>query len=105
MESNLIDHVRVFCASGAGGNGASHLHRARFLPKGRPDGGEGGLGNDRFKSAANKTPKEFTSSEPGREGRFIFKSYNQLTDINLSGNHEKSDIRTRTWVRCSLHNH
>ena len=168
MESNFIYHIRVFCASGAGGNGSAHLHRAKFLPKGGPDGGdggrggsvivradarlrtlvhlkyarhirakagenggrntrtgkngadvtvdvpvgtivkdaetgntlfelmkdgqqktlckggEGGLGNDRFKSAANRTPKEFTSGEPGREGRFIFE-LKMLADVGLVG--------------------
>lgn len=168
MESNFIDHVRVFCASGAGGNGSAHLHRAKFLPKGGPDGGdggrggivivranakfrtlvhlkytkhiraeagenggkntragksgadvivdvpvgtvikdletgkvlfelvkdgqqktlckggEGGLGNDRFKSATNRTPKEFTPGEPGQEGWFIFE-LKILADVGLVG--------------------
>lgn len=44
MESNFIDHIRVFCASGAGGNGSAHLHRAKYQPKGGPDGGDGGRG-------------------------------------------------------------
>lgn len=46
MESNFIDHIRVFCASGAGGNGSAHLHRVKFLPKGGPDGGDGGRGGN-----------------------------------------------------------
>ena len=44
MESNFIDHIRIFCASGAGGNGSAHLHRAKYIPKGGPDGGDGGRG-------------------------------------------------------------
>ncbi len=44
METNFIDHIRVFCASGAGGDGSAHLHRAKYLPKGGPDGGDGGRG-------------------------------------------------------------
>lgn len=43
-ESNFIDYVRVFCASGHGGAGSSHLHRAKYIPKGGPDGGDGGRG-------------------------------------------------------------
>ena len=38
------DHIRVFCASGARGNGSAHLHRAKYQPKGGPDGGDGGRG-------------------------------------------------------------
>lgn len=44
MDTNFIDHIRVFCASGAGGNGSAHLHRAKYIPKGGPDGGDGGRG-------------------------------------------------------------
>ena len=42
--SNFIDYVRLFCASGNGGNGSMHLHREKFVPKGGPDGGNGGRG-------------------------------------------------------------
>lgn len=43
-ESNFIDYVKVFCASGHGGAGSVHLHRAKYIPKGGPDGGDGGRG-------------------------------------------------------------
>ncbi len=43
-ESNFIDFVRIFCASGHGGSGSAHLHRAKYVPKGGPDGGDGGRG-------------------------------------------------------------
>lgn len=43
-ESNFIDFVRMFCASGHGGAGSAHLHRAKYVPKGGPDGGDGGRG-------------------------------------------------------------
>ena len=43
-DSNFIDDVRIFCASGHGGAGSAHLHRAKYVPKGGPDGGDGGRG-------------------------------------------------------------
>ena len=43
-ESNFIDYVKMFCASGHGGAGSMHLHRAKYVPKGGPDGGDGGRG-------------------------------------------------------------
>ncbi len=43
-ESNFIDYVKIFCASGHGGAGSAHLHRAKYVPKGGPDGGDGGRG-------------------------------------------------------------
>jgi len=42
--SNFVDYVKVFCASGDGGKGSTHLRREKFIPKGGPDGGDGGRG-------------------------------------------------------------
>ncbi len=41
---NFIDYVKVFCKSGKGGKGASSFRREKFIPKGGPDGGDGGRG-------------------------------------------------------------
>ena len=43
-DSNFIDYVKIYCASGHGGAGSVHLHRAKYIPKGGPDGGDGGRG-------------------------------------------------------------
>ena len=43
-DSNFIDYVKIYCASGHGGAGSMHLHRAKYVPKGGPDGGDGGRG-------------------------------------------------------------
>ena len=43
-ESNFIDYVKILCRSGKGGAGSAHLHRAKYVPKGGPDGGDGGRG-------------------------------------------------------------
>ena len=43
-ESNFVDYVKIFCRSGNGGAGSAHLHREKFVPKGGPDGGDGGRG-------------------------------------------------------------
>ncbi|MCI2082907.1 MAG: GTPase ObgE [Bacteroidales bacterium] len=42
--TNFIDYVKIFCHSGKGGNGAVHLRREKYVPKGGPDGGDGGRG-------------------------------------------------------------
>lgn len=44
MAVNFIDYVKIYCRSGKGGAGCMHLHRAKYLPKGGPDGGDGGRG-------------------------------------------------------------
>ncbi len=43
-DSNFIDYVKIFCASGNGGPGSAHLLRNRLTAKGGPDGGDGGRG-------------------------------------------------------------
>ena len=44
QESNFIDYVKLYCRSGKGGRGSAHMHRAKYMPKGGPDGGNGGRG-------------------------------------------------------------
>ena len=43
-EGNFVDYVKIHVASGNGGKGSTHLHREKFVPKGGPDGGDGGRG-------------------------------------------------------------
>ena len=43
-ESNFVDYVKIYCRSGKGGRGSSHFRRAKYIPKGGPDGGNGGRG-------------------------------------------------------------
>jgi GTP-binding protein len=42
--SNFVDYIKIFCRSGKGGAGSAHLRREKFIPKGGPDGGNGGRG-------------------------------------------------------------
>ncbi|MBR4709355.1 MAG: GTPase ObgE [Bacteroidaceae bacterium] len=44
MESNFVDYVKILCRSGKGGRGSMHMHRAKYVPNGGPDGGDGGRG-------------------------------------------------------------
>lgn len=46
METNFIDYVKIYCRSGKGGRGSTHMHRAKYMPKGGPDGGNGGNGGN-----------------------------------------------------------
>ncbi len=43
-EGNFVDYVKIYVTSGNGGKGSSHLHREKYVPKGGPDGGDGGRG-------------------------------------------------------------
>lgn len=42
--SNFVDYVKIFCRSGRGGAGSAHFRREKYIPKGGPDGGDGGRG-------------------------------------------------------------
>ena len=44
METNFIDYVKIVCRSGRGGRGSMHMHLAKYVPNGGPDGGVGGRG-------------------------------------------------------------
>lgn len=43
-ESNFVDYVKIYTRSGKGGRGSSHFRREKYIPKGGPDGGDGGRG-------------------------------------------------------------
>ncbi|SFW49524.1 GTP-binding protein [Sinomicrobium oceani] len=43
-EGNFVDYVKIYVSSGNGGKGSAHLHREKYVPKGGPDGGDGGRG-------------------------------------------------------------
>jgi GTP-binding protein len=44
MNENFVDYVKIFIRSGKGGSGSAHLRREKYVPKGGPDGGDGGRG-------------------------------------------------------------
>ncbi|MDQ7834716.1 MAG: GTPase ObgE [Humidesulfovibrio sp.] len=50
----FVDEASIIVRSGKGGNGSASLKRAKNLPKGGPDGGDGGKGGDVIFRASNR---------------------------------------------------
>ena len=88
--TNFIDYVRIFCKSGDGGAGSMHLHRAKYVPKGGPDGGDGGRGghiilrgNKQMWTLIHLKYKKHNKAEDGGAGSGQLKHGKQGADIVL----------------------
>ena len=89
-ESNFIDYVKIFCASGHGGAGSAHLHRAKYVPKGGPDGGDGGRGghvilraNPQLWTLIHLKYRKVVRAENGAGGSFGLRKGKNGEDIYL----------------------
>ena len=89
-DSNFIDYVKIWCASGHGGAGSMHLHRAKYVPKGGPDGGDGGHGghiilraNPQFWTLIHLKYRKHIKAEEGGHGEGGLRTGKNGEDIIL----------------------
>ena len=88
--SNFIDYVKLCSRSGAGGAGSAHFRREKFVPKGGPDGGDGGRGghiilrgNAQLWTLLHLKYKKHVIAQPGKPGEGGLRSGAQGSDIVL----------------------
>ena len=55
----FIDQATIVVSSGAGGHGSRHFRREKHVPRGGPDGGDGGKGGDIVLIASNRARSLF----------------------------------------------
>ncbi|MEL7147047.1 MAG: GTPase ObgE [Bacteroidota bacterium] len=74
-DSNFIDYVKFCSRSGAGGAGSAHFRREKHVPKGGPDGGNGGRGghiilqgNKQLWTLLHLKYKKHVIAKPGKPG-------------------------------------
>jgi len=88
--SNFIDHVKLCARSGAGGAGSLHFRREKFVPKGGPDGGDGGRGghiilrgNKQLWTLLHLKYRKHVIAENGKAGAGALKTGAQGKDVVL----------------------
>ena len=80
----FIDTAEIFVRSGNGGNGMVHFHREKFVPRGGPDGGDGGKGGDVILEVR---PTLNTLSEYRHKMRYLAQDGKHGGPNNMSGRH------------------
>ncbi|MBO4469153.1 MAG: GTPase ObgE [Bacteroidales bacterium] len=89
-DSNFIDYVKIFCHSGHGGAGSMHLYRAKYVPKGGPDGGDGGRGghiilkaDPQFWTLIHLKYRKHIKAEDGENGSGALRHGKNGADVTL----------------------
>lgn len=84
----FLDHAKIYAKSGDGGNGCVSFRREKFVPKGGPNGGDGGKGGDVIFRASSQLStlidfryKAHYKAERGHHGEGALKTGKNGKDI------------------------
>jgi GTPase len=71
----FADYAKIYVTAGRGGDGMSHFRREKYVPKGGPDGGDGGkggdvvlVGNDQLNTLLDLRYRKYVKAKPGKNG-------------------------------------
>jgi GTP-binding protein len=85
---NFVDYVKIHVKSGNGGGGSTHFRREKYIPKGGPDGGDGGRGghvilrgNKQLWTLLQLKFKKHIKAEHGAHGAGNLKTGSQGKDV------------------------
>jgi len=87
---NFVDYVKIHVKSGNGGGGSTHFRREKYIPKGGPDGGDGGRGghvylrgNKQLWTLLHLKFKKHVKAEHGSHGSNNLKTGSQGKDVYI----------------------
>jgi GTP-binding protein len=85
---NFVDYVKIHVKSGNGGGGSTHFRREKYIPKGGPDGGDGGRGghvilrgNKQLWTLLHLKFKKHIKAEHGAHGSSNLKTGSEGKDV------------------------
>ncbi len=87
----FADYAKIYLRAGKGGAGSSHFRREKYVPKGGPDGGDGGRGahiilrgNPQMNTLLDLRYKKYIHAPNGERGGSAQKSGKDGIDVVLS---------------------
>jgi len=86
----FADYAKIYVTAGNGGSGMSHFRREKYVPRGGPDGGDGGkggdvilVGNEQLNTLLDLRYKKYVKAEHGKDGHTSRKTGRDGKDVTL----------------------